>query len=240
MNKQDTIISLLKEINENVDNLDQISIVKDIVVTDNDKEYLPDDYGADGFSKVTTKFDISSLGKVKVSTLKVTNACLDENGYWAGELLDTSNINTMANVFGLVTNLKSLDVSNWDVSNVTDMNQMFLTCKYLKSLDVSNWDVSNVTNTSGMFTGCSSLQSLVGNRTMNDVLANNIGAFNGLKVNLILSKTIIDSASLRAIINGLADLTGSAAKTLTLSETLINKLTEEDIAIATAKNWTIA
>jgi hypothetical protein len=90
-----------------------------------------------------------------------------------------------------------------------------------------------------MFYNCSQLQTLIGNRTIDDVLANNIGALNGLKVNISLSKTILDRASLRAVINGLADLTGKTQQTLTIDATLLAKLTEEDIAIATNKNWTI-
>jgi hypothetical protein len=49
----------------------------------------------------------------------------------------------------------------------------------------------------------------------------------------------LNRASLRAVINGLADLTGQTAQTLTLGATLMAKLTEEDIAIAVSKNWSI-
>ena len=59
-----------------------------------------------------------------------------------------------------------------------------------------------------------------------------------LKISLKLSETALDRASLRAIINGLAEV--ETTQTLTLGATLMAKLTEEDIAIATAKNWTIA
>ena len=90
-----------------------------------------------------------------------------------------------------------------------------------------------------MFSECSQLQTLIGNRTIDDVLANNISALNGLKVALSLNYTILDRASLRAVINGLADLTGQTTQTLTLYPKLRAKLTEEDIAIATNKNWTI-
>jgi surface protein len=117
---------------------------------------------------------------------------------------------------------------------------MFRWCSQLKTLDVSNWDVSGVTDMSSMFSECSQLQTLIGNRTIDDVLANNISALNGLKVALSLSYTILDRASLRALINGLADLTGQTAQTLRLGGALIAKITEEDIAIATNKNWTLS
>ena len=123
---------------------------------------------------------------------------------------------------------------------MTNMESMFRWCQQLQTLDVSSWDVSSVTSMNGMFSECSQLQTLIGNRTIDDVLANNnISALNGLKVALSLIYTILDRASLRAVINGLADLTGQTTQTLTLHSTLMEKLTEEDIAIATNKNWTI-
>lgn len=42
------------------------------------------------------------------------------------------------------------------------------------------------------------------------------------------------------IIGNLRDMTGSTAKTLTMGATNMAKLTTDDIAVATAKNWTIA
>lgn len=235
--------------------------LEELTITQNG-EYTPQE-GVDGFSKVVTNVVPSRL--VKSSTLKVTNDCI-VNGYWAGELVDVSKVTNMSNMFLSCSQLQSLNVSNWDVSGVTTMGYMFQGCSSLQTLDVSNWNVSKVTNTSYMFSicsqlhsldvsnwdvsnvttmvtmfySCSSLQSLIGNLTIDDVLANNIGALNGLKVALSLNKTILDRASLRAVINGLADLTGQTAQTLTLGATLLAKLTEEDIAIATNKNWTIA
>jgi surface protein len=153
---------------------------------------------------------------------------------------DVSGVTNTYAMFHTCPQLKNLDTRNWDVSRVTEMAQMFYTCSQLQNLDVSNWDVSGVTRTSAMFLYCSQLQSLIGNLTIDDVLANNIGALNGLKVALSLNQTILDRASLRAIINGLADLTGQTAQTLTLGAKLLAKLTDEDIAIATSKNWTLS
>ena len=69
-------------------------------------------------------------------------------------------------------------------------------------------------------------------------------AFKGLKVNISIGGIYyadnLDRASIRAVINGLADLTGQTAQTLTLGATLMAKLTEEDIAIAVNKNWTLS
>ena len=52
--------------------------------------------------------------------------------------------------------------------------------------------------------------------------------------------TKLDREALVEIIGNLRDMTGSTAKTLTMGATNMAKLTDEDIAVATAKNWTIA
>ena len=49
------------------------------------------------------------------------------------------------------SNLKSLDVSNWDTSNVTDMSRVFVDCSKIENLDVSNWNTSKVTSMYGLF-----------------------------------------------------------------------------------------
>ena len=192
---------------------------------------------------------------------------------------DTSNVTNMSSMFSNYTSLQSVDVSNWDTSNVTNMSYMFSNCTSLQSVDVSNWDTSNVTNMYYMFSGCDLLQSLdvsgwdasnvqniiynmfgnynsnistlVGGKTLDEVITNNIGILNGVKVNLTINvnggtigidsflPNVIDSASIRALMNGIADLTGQSSKTIRLSNTVKAKLTTEDIAIATAKNWTI-
>ena len=63
----------------------------------------------------------------------------------------------------------------------------------------------------------------------------------GLKHNLnISSLTLLNRASLLAIIKGIADLTGQTGKTLTLGTALLEKLNTADIQLATNKNWTLA
>ena len=261
--------------------------LEELTITQNG-EYTPQE-GVDGFSKVVANV-VPTKKVVLQSRTQISNTQIID-GYWAGELVDTSmmtdmyrmfrycsllqnidvsnwdvsnvtnmngvfegcqqlqsldvsnwdvgGVTTMENMFLNCQLLQTLDVSSWDVSNVTNMNSMFRWCSQLQTLDVSNWDVSNVTDMFNMFSECSQLQTLIGNRTIDDVLANNISALNGLKVALLLSYTILDRASLRALINGLADLTGQTTQTLTLGPKLRAKLTEEDIAITTSKNWTI-
>ena len=237
-------------------------VLEKLTITQNG-EYTPQE-GVDGFSKIVA--NIVPTKKVVIpGGFRVTNTLIID-GYWAGELVDTSkvidarnmfyscsqlqnldvsnwDVSKVENTYGMFHScyrLQNLDVSNWDVSEITDMTQMFYSCYRLQNLDVSNWDVSKVENAFAMFSYDSRLQSLIGNLTIDEVLANNIGALNGLKVGLQLNtSTLMDRASLRAVINGLADLTGETTQTLKLGASLLAKLTEEDIAIATNKNWTI-
>jgi len=58
-------------------------------------------------------------------------------------------------------------------------------------------------------------------------------------INFASSPNLID-ASIQSIIDGLADLTGGTAQTLTLHATVGGKLTDAQKATITAKNWTLA
>lgn len=316
----------------------------DIVITENG-EYHPNDYDVDAFSKVDVdvkpkleeltatdngtytpsegfdgfgKVNVDLSGKVKLSTFKITNDCINEEGRWEGDVFigkvnslqefayncselkelnanhwdtssvtkltnafykcsklktlnikdwDTSNVTKLAGMFENCSALQEIDINNWDVSNVTSIERTFFNCSSIKHLDLSNWDTSKVTNLTYLFYGMNNLEvvdisnfnassvtssplrpfylwptnfhSLVGERTIEDVINNNIGVFIGLKYSLTIDNSSIslDRASLRAIINGIAEV--ETTQTLRLGS-LKSKLTEEDIEIATNKNWTIA
>jgi len=73
---------------------------------------------------------------------------------------DTGNVTHMSSMFSVAFRLTSLNVSGWNTSNVTDMNQMFRSVGGLTSLDLSSWDVSSVRDMSGMFYNTRSLTHL--------------------------------------------------------------------------------
>lgn len=65
--------------------------------------------------------------------------------------------------------------------------------------------------------------------------------FTNIRYKLDISvSTAFTRDTLNEIIGNLVDLTGSTAKTLTMGATNMAKLTAEDIAVATDKNWTVA
>lgn len=75
-------------------------------------------------------------------------------------LIDTSEVTNMKEMFEECHHVTKLDLSKFNTSNVTDMSSMFYYCGDLSSLDISHFDTSNVNNMKRMFTNCSSLSVL--------------------------------------------------------------------------------
>lgn len=74
----------------------------------------------------------------------------------------TSSVTTMNSMFFGCTNLKELDLINFDTSSVNDMTQMFTCCKSLKELDLRHFDTSKVGDNNTLFLAdCISLQKLI-------------------------------------------------------------------------------
>ena len=174
---------------------------------------------------------------------------------------DTSKVTNMSYMFYSCNRLETLDLSNFDTSNVTDMGGMFnyggaYSDSYsqgLTSLDISNFNTSKVTRMNYMFANHRKLTDLYINFDVRSIkddnynydgifyncssLENVVGKFEGAKTYLSLSYCPLTAASAMVFINGLATVTGT--RTLKLSETTYDSLTPEQIAIATAKGWTV-
>lgn len=160
--------------------------------------------------------------------------------------VDTSKANNMTAMFSNCTNL--MQVPLLDTSNVVHFDDMFYNCYNL--VTVPQFNTSNLYSASLMFGGCDKLVSLPlldfykaeqirymlsGCSELTD-----LGGFSNLAVSLDLSssrKLSVDS--LMNVINQAKDLSQEGSATLTLG-TNISKLTEEQIAIATSKGWTLA
>ena len=105
------------------------------------------------------------------------------------EYLNTSGVTDMTCMFGVCSNLTSLDLSRFNTSKVTDMSSMFYYCSGLTSLDLSSFDTSKVTNMSSMFSNCSGLTSV------------NLTSFNTSKVT-DMKTMFFDCQNLRTIYAG--------------------------------------
>lgn len=219
--------------------------LEDITITDNG-EYTCGE-GFDGFGKVNV--DLRGKVKVMVFSFVNNNEQLNDNGDVIGaELLDFTYAAGEQNL-QLNKNLRYIDVSTWNVGRGNksnwSMNWEFVTMPNLESIDLISWDFNRCTGITQMFVQCPKLTTWIGGRTIEEVIENNIKVFTNLKVNFITTDgynttNLIDRASLRAAINGFADLSNTDSKTFGISQINFDKLTEEDIAILSAKNWTIA
>ena len=139
--------------------------------------------------------------------------------------------------------------------SITDMRYMFDACSSLTS--IPSMDTKNVTDMRSLFGGCSSLTS-VPLLDCSSITEENspfgyirldkltdLGGFKDLKVSW--SANFLDRVpnatveSLMNVINNIYDLTanGLSGKTLKFGTTNLNKLTAEQIAVATNKGWTL-
>lgn len=169
---------------------------------------------------------------------------------------DVSSYTNMSHMFKGCTSLQHLDVRNFDISNVTIMYNLFNGCLSLKSLDISGWNTSKVTDMNNILTNCIALRTIIGEKTLQDV-ENGTVAFRGTKVNISTQQShVLRFSSILALANGLADLTGVTAQTLTISAKSYNNMYNDDdttpsaeviaerrariAAICAAKNWNFA
>lgn len=166
-------------------------------------------------------------------------------------LIDTSKAMNMSFMFQYCDSLSNIPLLN--TSNVTNMYAMFDSCVSLSTIPAI--DMSSVTTVNSMFSNCHKLESLpllnfssVEDATYflsyfwdSGMIISDIAGFEGLHVNFDVSNCInLTAESLMNIINQAKDLSSEDGATLTFGATNIAKLTEDQIAIASAKGWTIA
>lgn len=143
--------------------------------------------------------------------------------------LDLSNFNTqkvkhIGRMFDSCYSLTELDLSNFDTSSLLSTFWTFMYCTRLTTLNLSGWDFSNLQEVTSMFDFCSSLSTV-------------IGPITGIKLSLDLSNCPLTNESAMEFINGLESV--SSTQTLKFSPYTFETLTQEQIAIATSKGWTI-
>lgn len=120
--------------------------------------------------------------------------------------------------------LEELDVSGLTF-NVQDFLYTFNQCKKLKRI-IGELDFSSATNTSGTFNSCETLEEV---RLKKE----------SLKMSLSVGACpLLSDASANSVLGGLAYV--ETAQTLTMHRNVFNRLTEEQKAQATSKNWTIS
>ena len=174
---------------------------------------------------------LESLNVSNFNTAKVTDMSGMFHGIKPTELdlssFDTSQVTDMSEMFGWCTNIVSLDLSHFNVSNVTDMRNMFGWCLNLKSLNISNWNMSKVTNVYQMFDATSLIETIVCDGLQLPDINMSYISLNSCP------KLTVDS--IVGLLNALPQSTHNYS--FQIGQTNLNKLSDEQKAIATNKNW---
>lgn len=165
--------------------------------------------------------------------------------------------NNVKEFLGLYMNCKNateIDVSGLDFSNAVSGNYMFYYCSSLTNLDLSNLDASKIYGSANNYTmkdalfGCNNLTNLKFVKNLGKAYSIQSNNYNFCTVNLS-SCSKLTHDSLIDVINNLYDLNLSYdvanggtlyTQQLRIGSTNLAKLTEEEIAIATNKGWTVS
>lgn len=159
------------------------------------------------------------------------------------ESVDTRNMTNFQYLFWNKRLVKIVKSSNWNTGNVTNMNYLFSSAHLLEWTDITSWDFSKVTNIYNAFNDMCANPTLIGNHTLQDV-ENGVVILRGLKISVSLLTGTKNFATILAAANGVADLTGQSAQTITFAASVYNTLTSEQQAristILYNKGWNLA
>ncbi len=149
--------------------------------------------------------------------------------YGCVSLIDISNVNMGENISNITSIISYTQVEDFpfDFSSgtLTNVVQAFYMSPKLKKIGKLNLEkVTDTSKASSIFGNCYSLEEI-------EDITNISVSLNFSNCNLLTRSTLLK------ILNGLVDLTGKSAQTLTLGATNLAKLTDEEKAIATNKNW---
>ena len=174
-------------------------------------------------------------------------------------IFDVSQVTYMSDMFSNCSRLTSIDLSGWNTSKVTDMGSMFYYCSGLTSIDLSGWNTSKVTDMDGMFYNCTYLRSidlssfsLISCTKVTDIFRFDINlanlqlpdlGHNQDSTSLDLSTcSKLTKDSILYLFNNAFDRTAAGytkAFTIKLNATTKALLSEDEIAIATNKGFTV-
>ena len=171
-------------------------------------------------------------------------------------LLNTSNVTNMSSMFYNCSTLQSIPLL--DTSNVTDMRYLFYGCDIINfpKLDTTN----NETFYRIIYSGNSNIKSIPllecgnltnisnFNGTSDKTQLTDLGGFKNLKIdwndnNGLVRFPNLTYESIMNVINNLYDFIAngeSTTRTLKINSNTYALLSSEDIAVATAKGWTIS
>lgn len=164
---------------------------------------------------------------------------------------ETNSVTDMSLMFYGANIKEVLGIENLATSTVTNLSQIFYNCRYLTNLDLSKWDISNATKMANMFAGGScAIQTLniaewdFNGKSHSELFMNNryitniIGPVYNLGYDPYLNvASDLTVESILVLFNGLK--TKTSKTNFTLDKAAYNRLSSQQIAIATGKGWTV-
>lgn len=202
-------------------------------------------YGCKGLTNLdVNNFDTSNVTTMREmfrSCTKLTN--LDINNF------DTSKVTDMSNMIWDCSKLTSLNLSNFDTKLLKYANNMLGYCSNLVTLDISSFDFQSCISVENMFNFSNQLTNLTFGINLGKGYTQKTTNYSSYKLDLSRNYGNLTHNSLMDVINKLYDLNltydvanGGTLYTqsLVLGADNMAKLTEEEIAIATAKGWTVS
>ena len=166
-------------------------------------------------------------GSTANSLLQMFDGCANVREIVGLDTWNLSSVTTIKTVFRYCQSLQELDLSSWGQysSNFTNIDGFNRYCTQLKTINLSGWKVGHLTKVYDVFDGCTSLENIIMEGTT--WIASNFS---------LATCSNLTVYSLNAVIAALPE----AAATITLGSTNKSKLTEDEIAVATGKGWTVA
>lgn len=135
----------------------------------------------------------------------------------------TNGGTNLSNLFAYST-FTELDLTSLDVSKATSFYFMFRNCTSLVTLDISTWDWGDGQTLTYVFQQCTALVEIYPPQNISNSL----------------SLTSSPNLSYDSIVRIINNLKPGENRKLTLHATALAKVTEEDMAAALDKGWTIS
>ena len=188
------------------------------------------------------------------SVTSIANLFNSYNNYVIPKIICNNNVKDFTAVYSRCINATKIDVSGLDFSNARTGNYMFSDCQSLVDLDLSNFDASKISGTANnetisyIFNDCKNLTNLKFMKNVGKGYYIQANGYYASSVDLSYCPNLTHD-SLIDVIDSIYDLNltydvangGTLyAQKLQIGSTNLAKLTEEEIAIATNKGWTVS
>ena len=210
-------------------------VVEQLSVTTNGTYNAPS--GVDGFSPVEVNVAQGGGGGFNlkyIDDVEISNKGIDTFDKTGLNLYDVD----CSLMFNKCAKIQKVDLGDTNAL-INRAYGMFQSCTSLTEINLTNWDFSRCEYRSGtngdlnnMFYGCANLENIVWDGVKFPISAPN--AFSNSKLDTCARLTV---DSLVNLIDNLP--TVSSAHSFKIGETNLGKLSAEQIAVATDKNWTL-